>query len=359
MSNGEVIFNKLDDSNEAYILRKGTIIYEVMPGYEFAVTGVEKIFGASEILLNNKYGIAEPRHFTVKEGEKCDYAPIPKENLNKWIKEYNIGWNAGNHLAEIITKLHKIVIDFEKQMEDYEKESKDLLALYATIVNILKEKAHEKNMDWFDEFVSKLESEPIYTKGIQFIETPSRIEINNTQSLDKFKKTYKKGDFICKKGDDADALYILSNGNIKVTLDDGTALDLISEKGTVIGEMAILLNDKRTANLVAVDDVTIITIDRSDIKELFKSEPSIFINTITNLAMREAYNCNYIQKLYEMVTKNPDERKQKIETQNEEYKKELKELKNRIDKLCEDYNHYTWLFDLKKSTDKKFNTVGI
>jgi CRP-like cAMP-binding protein len=359
MARDDIIFSKFDDSKEAYILRKGSIIYEILPEYTFTIHGTDKIFGVSEILLESKYDLVESRRTTIKEGTQCDYSTIPKENLLKMITEYNIGWNTGKHLTEIITHLHKIVIELEKEMKEDEKENKELLATYAEIVHIYIEASKKKNFDWLKEFVEQIESNPMYKKGIQFIEVPSKIEIDDSQSLDKFKKTYKNGDVICKKGDDANELYILSEGKIKISLDDDTVIDVISDKGSVIGEMAILLNDKRTANMTAIDNTILISINRNEIKDLFKSESEIFTSTLVNLSMREAYNVNYINNLYEIVKQEPNKKRETIEKDKKHFEYELKKLKEDILKLTNDYNHYKWLEDLKEKADIKFKEVNI
>lgn len=365
MAKNDLIFNKYDNPDFAYILRKGELIYEVLPGYNFNIeaspgkVGTEKIFGASEILISKEYDLVEPRHFTVKEGYNCEYSKIPKQNLLQWISSYNIGWNAGQLLAEVITKLHKIVLSLEKDMKSEEIKNKDLLALYANIVNLYKEEANKREIEWFNEFIKEIEANPLYSKGLQYIVTPSKVEIDKNKSLDKFKKTYPSGASICKKGDEADVLYILSKGKIKVTLEDGTAIDVINDKGSVIGEMAILLGDKRTANMTAIDNVQLIAIKKEEIKGLFQSEPRIFITTLTNLSMREAYNCNYIKKLNDMINQDTEERKKSLEIKTDEYKKQLNSLKNKINELNEKYNRYEWLKNLTEAANEKFNTLNI
>lgn len=359
MVRGDIIFNKFDDSNEAYILRKGSIIYEILPEYKFTIYGNDQIFGVSEILMESKYGVVEARRFTVKEGTQCEYSPIPKENILKMITSYNIGWTTGKHLAEVITHLHKIVMELEKEMKEDEKENKKLLAVYAEIVQIYKEISKEKSFDWFTSFVKKIESNPMYEKGMQFIEVASKIEIDDSKSLDKFKKKYKNGDLICKKGDEANELYILSEGKIKITLDDGTVIDVIDKKGSVIGEMGILLKDKRTANMTTIDDTILISINKDEIRDLFKSEPEIFTSTLTNLSMREAYNVNYIHNLYEIINQDPDKKRETIEKDRKHFEIELKKLKENISNLTKNYNHYEWLEDLEKTANSKFEEVKI
>ncbi len=359
MAKGDIIFKKNDNIKNAYILRKGEIIYHIIKDYEFYIEGNEKIFGASEILLNNKFNNNELRHYDIIEGMNCEFSVIPEQNLLQWLTEYNIGWNIGKHIAEIITNLHNIVIKLENEIKDIEKMKNKFLSMYANVVYILFEEAQKRNVKWFKDFVNELKSHEMYNKGIQFLETISKVEIDKSKTLDKFKKIFHKGEYICNKGDDAESLFILSDGKIKISIDENTPIDVVDDKGSILGEMAILLNDKRTADMIAVEETTLITIDRNEIKDLFKSEPEIFISTLTNLSMRESYNCNYIQKLYDIISKDPEERSKSIEKESNYYKDELKSLKKKLERITNDYNHYEWLKDLLEKINIKMDKINI
>ncbi len=82
--------------------------------------------------------------------------------------------------------------------------------------------------------------------------------------------SFKGGDVIIRKGDIGDALFFLTEGLVKCT-DIGTGgrqtRDIILEPGKVFGERALLLDEARAANVVAVSSVvTCYTLDRRSVR---------------------------------------------------------------------------------------------
>jgi CRP-like cAMP-binding protein len=61
---------------------------------------------------------------------------------------------------------------------------------------------------------------------------------------------YPKGSAICKECDQGDELFILQAGSLEVEV-GGVKVATIDKQGTVFGEMALLLSEKRSATLRA------------------------------------------------------------------------------------------------------------
>lgn len=142
-------------------------------------------------------------------------------------------------------------------------------------------------------------------------------------------------------------------------IDDDTAMGVIDEKGSIIGEMAILLNDKRTADLVATEDTTLVSIKRDEIRDLFKSEQEIFMSTLVNLSMREAYNCNYIQQLYDIVTKDNGERERYLEEETRKYREEITLLKEKVEEAKHNHSDCEWMSEVCDKFKSKLDQAKI
>lgn len=72
-------------------------------------------------------------------------------------------------------------------------------------------------------------------------------------------KTYKKGDYIFKRGDSADTVYFLISGRVNVILNGSYASHqriAILSPGTAFGELAMIDHGKRSATITADSDVT-------------------------------------------------------------------------------------------------------
>lgn len=87
--------------------------------------------------------------------------------------------------------------------------------------------------------------------------------------------TYTKGDFIFRKGDKAEGLFLISEGNVNViddTSENGAVLATL-QAGASFGEMALLTGEPRSASVYAVTDVSALVIDKEKFKALIHSSP--------------------------------------------------------------------------------------
>jgi serine/threonine-protein kinase len=77
-------------------------------------------------------------------------------------------------------------------------------------------------------------------------------------------KVFKPGDVIIKEGDVGDAAYMIATGRCRAFRTVGAREETLStmEAGDVFGEMALLLEEPRAATVVAVDQVTVLVLDK-------------------------------------------------------------------------------------------------
>ena len=78
---------------------------------------------------------------------------------------------------------------------------------------------------------------------------------------------------LIRKGDSGDSMYIVCSGKVKVH--DGNVLLNHLGNGNVFGEMAALDGEVRTASITAVEDTTLIQLNRDDLSTLCNREPEV------------------------------------------------------------------------------------
>jgi len=90
-------------------------------------------------------------------------------------------------------------------------------------------------------------------------------------------KSFPEGTLILSEGDLADTFYILTEGRVSIYLDqDGDHHELRQLfAGDYFGEMALLNNDKRSASVVALDDVILYGISKDHFQKLTHSHPEL------------------------------------------------------------------------------------
>ncbi|MBI9098026.1 MAG: cyclic nucleotide-binding domain-containing protein [Spirochaetaceae bacterium] len=97
-----------------------------------------------------------------------------------------------------------------------------------------------------------------------------------------------KGDYIIKSGDAGSHMYVILSGSAHVerVSDNGSEPVFIDEvsTGSLLGEISLLRNVARTANVTAIEDVTYMEIDWDGLLRLQRSAKSISIKLFRNIA---------------------------------------------------------------------------
>lgn len=139
-----------------------------------------------------------------------------------------------------------------------------------------------KNIDWFDEL-----SDDMLAGLAQKI----------------LKRTLKKDEVLFQKGDEGNSLFIINSGWVKVIARDTQGSDIVLNQvgaGEIIGEMALLDNEPRSAGVVALEKTEVLELKRVDFMEILKQQPDLALSVIRNFSSRMRYNTSYIEKITEM-----------------------------------------------------------
>lgn len=137
------------------------------------------------------------------------------------------------------------------------------------------------------DYASFLESVPLFAslKPADYADLVSMTKINK----------YKKGDTIFHQEDPGSTLYIIISGQVKVTIDSaegGEAILAILTDGDFFGELSLLDQEPRSANIVAMLDTQTIVLHRQDFLDFLNTRHELTIDMLAALSrrLREADN---------------------------------------------------------------------
>lgn len=92
-------------------------------------------------------------------------------------------------------------------------------------------------------------------------------------------KFFEVGQTIFKEGDEGDEAYLIKEGEVKITKignDDMPTTIAKFGKGAILGEMALIDDDTRSASAVAIDVTEVLVIQRQELmSRLEKSDPVV------------------------------------------------------------------------------------
>ena len=133
---------------------------------------------------------------------------------------------------------------------------------------------------------STLEKAMILKSVDLFASIPSQELIRVAQIAEE--EEYQTDTSLCKEGDFGDCMYIIANGKVKVHKGDHTLVEL--EKGAFVGDMALLDQEPRSADLTTSSETTLLKISQDAFYELMSSNFEIMngILKIISSRLREA-----------------------------------------------------------------------
>ena len=94
-----------------------------------------------------------------------------------------------------------------------------------------------------------------------------------------------KDSVLFKKGDVADCLYILEEGNIKLVIENGGSITYsLSDPGEVFGWASMLESGLRTASGVCATDLKVVRIEKKKLDSIFNTHPEVGLMVLKRLA---------------------------------------------------------------------------
>jgi NTE family protein len=99
---------------------------------------------------------------------------------------------------------------------------------------------------------------------------------------------YHRGEVVFFEGDLGDSLYLIDSGQVKISTGTGPTEKIINYlgPGNFVGEMAPLLNQRRSANVSVVIDAEFWVLHKSDLDELLADYPAIALQLSRELSRR-------------------------------------------------------------------------
>ena len=119
--------------------------------------------------------------------------------------------------------------------------------------------------------------------------------------------TFKEGEIIFNTGDPGDAMYVVAEGTVIVSVKTKTGESVTLEtadRGEFFGEISLLDEGPRTASAVAKTDVIALEVDRDDLNELFRLKPAAAMDLLAATGRRLRANTMIIRNA---ATRNANE----------------------------------------------------
>jgi CRP/FNR family transcriptional regulator, cyclic AMP receptor protein len=95
---------------------------------------------------------------------------------------------------------------------------------------------------------------------------------------------FKAGSVIFREGDEAHELFVVKKGEVRIQIGNRTISELST--GSIFGEMALIDNEPRSANAIAVSDVEVVPVSEKQFLFLVGQTPYFALKVMRVLAQR-------------------------------------------------------------------------
>lgn len=114
------------------------------------------------------------------------------------------------------------------------------------------------------------------------------------------KRTLGANETMFNKGEEGDSLFIIHSGWVKVVTTDAQGGEVVLNQvgdGEIIGEMALLDNEPRSAGVVTLKETTVLELKRKDFMDILVTQPDMAMDVIRNFSARLRYSTHYIEMI--------------------------------------------------------------
>ncbi len=105
-------------------------------------------------------------------------------------------------------------------------------------------------------------------------------------------KFYKKGDVLTYEGNEAKEIFILESGKLGIFKKDKLITE-IDTKGSIVGELAMILQNTRSASVIALEDSAVYEI-KVPLEVLAEKYPDVTVDILKSLAKRLVKTTNQL-----------------------------------------------------------------
>jgi len=318
--------------NEAFLLEGGKTVFYLTETDKYVISGKNIVIGGSEIVLSKVLGITTGRLETALIEGETKVKRISADNFVQGLEKVSFLLNVAMVLAKQVSLTNEIIVRCSKNLNSSKTERRTACLEYYRIMNDLKNENTKRMLPWLKEMIVKFETSLVYKEGEAYSKTAEPVRITGgTQLTDKMIE-FPVGALLCEEGESGTEMFILQSGMIDVVV-KGTVVATFSDPGTPIGEMALLIGEKRTASLRAKNNVVVTRIRKDEIKEVAERDIGVIQSVVHSLAKKHFQNTGRIRELTEKTIEKEIFADKGDAVKNTAVQTELSALRNEVSEI--------------------------
>jgi len=316
----------------AYFLSDGAVYYYASSADKYAIKGKNLIVGSTELIMSNILSRKTNRMETAVALRDSEIKKISAEKFVSSMSSFSFLINASIVLARQVLLTNNIINKNIGILEGKDKELREFSVRYYRAVTGLCGEYDKRKLPWLNDILKKHINSLSFKRGEAFFKSQESLTIESAEQLSDRMVEFPRGSVICEENTSGGEMYILQTGTIDVEI-GGNKVATIDKPGTVFGEMALLLNEKRTATLRAKNNAVLTVIKKAELKEVYEKQNDIVRNVTISLAQKHYYNLikiSAVNKSLAEQTFGDDPDNEKKTGQVEKIKIDLSKLRSEL-----------------------------
>ena len=283
------LYTSSTSPENVFFLEKGNVYFYASNMDKYSIKGNNLIIGSTEIILTHMLSMPTERMETAVTSGNSSIKKLSVEKFLQGMKSFPFLMNTSIVLAQQVLLTNRIINKNMSSLEGVEKIIRELAIIYYKAIDALSSEYEKRRIPWLNDILKKHLTTLTYKRGEAFCKSQQSLTVETSHQLSESMIEYPRGSVICSEGTEGEEMYILQAGSIDVEI-KGNKVATIDQPGTVFGEMALLLNEQRTATLRANNNTVITVIKKNMLRQICEKEGDILNSIALSLARRHYFN---------------------------------------------------------------------
>ena len=305
----QYLYKRNDPVDSAYMVPSGNVSVGIGEARPVEFQASNAIVGSLEHFLDGLEPRNKLRLFDFGVEQKQLVKVIPFSLVEQMMTQYQFGFETNIFLARILEHTTAYSAQQDKSIPDELLQYRLRARHFTRLVHAIEQFAQIHEWPELEAIAAAKRTREFYLDGLTLSrEIALRAISSPAVPLSQYVNRYQKNTSICREGVSADCMYVLLRGVVTV-VSHGRKIARIDQPGEALGELALFLDGRRTATLIAAEDTDVYEIKRDTLKQFFNSHRSLFQNIAATLAKRIHDNIENILRFEQKVKELQEEDK--------------------------------------------------
>jgi len=287
------LYERESEPDAAYLIGSGQVVAFINNHDKYVLRGNNYIAGATELILTHLHSIPVKRLETLVVPEGTAVKKIPVDSFLSSRTAFQFLMNIALVICRQLLLTNDIATQNQLLLTEKTDSMRETAMNFYYILQLLFDEYNKRKLPWLKTFLKSYETSLLFKRGEIFAKAVDPVRIVPSDAFVEQLTNIPRGSFLCKQGDEGREMFILESGTIDVVVNDKRVASF-DERGTVIGEIALFLGEKRSAARRAAAPSVVYKINKEQLKSSSQKDTELLQTIVFSLAKKHLANIGRI-----------------------------------------------------------------